>query len=159
MYGDAGGGLLSSANPMRWSAYVSADEICDQLCRETRPIVVEPRGGARWPALPPAECMRRLDEPVRLHRLSLSRTLEEQRARADAAARARLASFKAAVIAEAPQAASRTDAFFLRFLKFNESFYKGAKPDKFRVGDLPKNFKGVVLVKDLAADFKAHLGI
>lgn len=36
---------------------------------------------------------------------------------------------------------------------------KGAKPDKFRVGDLPKNFKGVVLVKDLAADFKAHLGI
>ena len=36
---------------------------------------------------------------------------------------------------------------------------KGAKPDKFRVGDLPKNFKGVVLVKDLAADvIKAEAG-
>ena len=36
---------------------------------------------------------------------------------------------------------------------------KGAKPDKFRVADLPKNFKGVVLVKDLAAAFKTHLNL
>ena len=36
---------------------------------------------------------------------------------------------------------------------------KGAKPDKFRVADLPKNFKGAVLVPELVSTWKAALGL
>ena len=49
------------------------------------------------------------------------------------------------------------EATFLDLAKKHVS--KGAKPDKFRVADLPKNFKGTVLVKDLAKAYKAHLGL
>lgn len=36
---------------------------------------------------------------------------------------------------------------------------KGAKVDKLRFAPLPKNFKGIVLVRDLVAQWKAELGI
>ena len=112
MFGD--GSLLSASNPLRWSAYLKPDELCDQLCRETRPIVVEPHGGSRWPPLSPGECLRRLAEPVRQQRVQLALTREQESARAHQAALARLSEFKRAV---GEEAAGRTDAFFLRFLQ------------------------------------------
>ena len=78
-----------------------------------------------WPPLSPGECLRRLAEPVRQQRVQLALTREQESARAHQAALARLSEFKRAV---GEEAAGRTDAFFLRFLRFNETFHKGKKP-------------------------------
>lgn len=58
-----------------------------------------------------------------------------------------------AAIAAAPS----VEADFLR--RAAKAVSKGSRPDHLRLAPLPKNFKGVVLVKDLARDFKAHLGL
>ena len=140
MFGD--GSLLSASNPLRWSAYLKPDELCDQLCRETRPIVVEPHGGSRWPPLSPGECLRRLAEPVRQQRVQLALMREQESARAHQAALARLSEFKRAV---GEEAAGRTDAFFLRFLRFNETFHKGKKPGEALV--MVRNFLSFMRVQ------------
>ena len=49
------------------------------------------------------------------------------------------------------------DATFLQ--KASSAVSKGAKPTHVRFDALPKNFKGIVLVKELVVQWKAALGL
>jgi hypothetical protein len=56
------------------------------------------------------------------------------------------------------EAKKKKSEIYQTFLeKAKASVSKGARPDHFIFSDIPRNFKGAVLLKELAAQFRQHL--
>ena len=127
--------ILSKANPLRWSEWCEPSTLVAQLQAvkdQSRNVNVEVDDGTKLDSITIAAAIQRLQQP-----LPSSMTPEERRARASAAAAARLPAFKQAVVAAlqeesaalATSYSTRPDGFYLRFLLFNEVFHHGGKPE------------------------------
>lgn len=128
MYGDASTGLLASMNPMRWSGLETPERIAKVLREEAAPsgrsVKLEDAGGTKFGPSSVAQAVAQMrgGEAAR-------------REAADHAAHHRLGDFKREVLAALANEpalmrhyGARPDGFYLRFLVFNEQFYKGTKP-------------------------------